>query len=48
LKQMGYKPSPEFTQILEELKKAKLDGEIETKEEELDYIKKRFPREETQ
>ena len=47
LKQMGYKPSPEFTQILEELKKAKLDGEIETREEELDYIRKRFPREET-
>jgi len=43
LKQMGYKPSPEFTQILEELKKAKLDGEIETKEEELDYIKDKFP-----
>ncbi len=48
LKQMGYKPSPEFTQILEELKKAKLDGEIETREEELNYINKRFPREETQ
>ena len=47
LKQMGYKPSPEFTQILEEIKKAKLDGEIETEEEELVYIKKRFPREKT-
>lgn len=48
LRQMGYKPSPRFTQILEEIKKAKLDGEMETKEEELDYIKRRFPREETQ
>jgi len=42
LKKMGYKPSPLFKKILEEVKKAKLNGQIKTKEEEINYVRKRF------
>ena len=42
LKKMGYRPSPEFSRILEEAKKAKLDGSIKTREEEIDFIRKNF------
>ena len=45
LKRMGYKPSPKFTQILEEIKKARLDGRVGTKAEEIKYIRDNFPRE---
>lgn len=42
LKKMNYKPSPRFSKILEEVKKAKLDGTLETKQEEIEFIKKNF------
>ena len=46
LKKIGYKPSPKFKEILEEVKKVKLDGLLTTKKEEMDYIKIKFSREE--
>ncbi|MBA7642568.1 A-adding tRNA nucleotidyltransferase [subsurface metagenome] len=46
LKNMGYKPSPRFSQILEEVKRARLDGVVKNKKEEINYIKEKFPPEE--
>ncbi|MFQ6066876.1 MAG: CBS domain-containing protein, partial [bacterium] len=43
LKRLGYPPSPRFSQILEELRKARLDGRIRTKEEEIEYVRNNFP-----
>ena len=43
LKRLGYSPSPRFSQILEELKKTRLDGRIKTKEEEIKYVRDNFP-----
>jgi len=43
LKRMGYRPSPKFRQILNEVKKARLDGKVRTKEEEISYIREKFP-----
>ncbi len=43
LKRLGYPPSPRFSQILEELKKARLDGRIKTKEEAIKYVRDNFP-----
>ena len=48
LKRMGYKPSPKFTQILEEVKKARLDERVKTKAEEIKYIRDNFPQEESE
>jgi len=42
LKKMGYHPSPKFSCILEKVKKAKLDGVISTKKEEIEFIRKNF------
>ena len=46
LKRLGYLPSPRFSQILQELKKARLDGRIKTKEEEIKYVRDNFSPEE--
>jgi len=46
LKSMGYKPSPRFSQILEEVRRARLDGLVKNKKEEINYIKEKFPPEE--
>ncbi|MFQ5834725.1 MAG: CBS domain-containing protein [bacterium] len=43
LKCLGYPPSPRLGQILEELKKARLDGRVKTKEEEIKYVRDNFP-----
>ena len=43
LKRLGYSPSPRFGQILDELKKARLDGRIKTKEEEIKFVRNNFP-----
>ncbi|MBC7188671.1 hypothetical protein H5U35_00415, partial [Candidatus Aerophobetes bacterium] len=43
LKKMGYLPSPRFAQILEEVKKARLDGALCTKEDEIKFIREKFP-----
>jgi tRNA nucleotidyltransferase (CCA-adding enzyme) len=45
LKRMGYKPSPKFSKILKEIKKARLDGKVKTKEEEISYLREKFPQE---
>ena len=42
LKKIGYKPSPKFSRILEEVKKARLNEIVKTKEEEISFIKKKF------
>jgi len=42
LKRMNFKPSPKFSFILEEVKKAKLNGIVKTKQEEIEFIKKKF------
>ncbi len=40
LKNMGLEPGPHYRQIIERLKKAVLDGEVRTPQEELDYVVK--------
>ena len=45
LKRMGYKPSPRFKEILEAVKRARLDGKVRTKEEEIKYVRENFPSE---
>lgn len=36
---LGYKPGPNFKLVLEEVKKAKMNGELKTREEELELVK---------
>jgi tRNA nucleotidyltransferase (CCA-adding enzyme) len=43
LKQMGYKPGPQFKQILETLFAATLDGQIHTRKQAEVFLKKHFP-----
>ena len=44
LKAMGYHPGPLFKKIQETLLEAKLDGEVKTKQEEINYVTKNFPK----
>jgi len=39
---MGYKPGPFFKEILEGLLEAKLEGDVSTKEDEIEFVKDRF------
>lgn len=43
LMQMGYKPGPEFKEILKTLRFARMDELISTKEEEIELVTSRFP-----
>ena len=43
LKLMGYRPGPVFKKIMSNLLEAKLDGEVKTKQDEVDYVKRKFP-----
>jgi tRNA nucleotidyltransferase (CCA-adding enzyme) len=43
LKKMGYKSGPIYKTILNHLLEAKLDGEVETRENEIKFIKKNYP-----
>lgn len=43
LKDMGYRPSPQFHVMLNRILYARLDGEVHTKEEEKRLVKKEFP-----
>ncbi|MEW5800643.1 MAG: CBS domain-containing protein [bacterium] len=43
LKCMGYRPGPAFRKILDNLLEAKLDGEIKTRQDEVDYVKQKSP-----
>lgn len=47
LKKMGYKPGPLFRTILDSLLTARLDNEVKTKADEIKYVKKKFPKEES-
>ena len=47
LKAMDYPPGPQFKAILNELLTARLDGVVETRQEEQEFIKKHFPLPET-
>jgi tRNA nucleotidyltransferase (CCA-adding enzyme) len=43
LKKMGYKSGPIYKTILNHLLEAKLDGEVDTKADEIAFIKKNYP-----
>ena len=43
LKEMGYQPGPIFKQILHHLFLARLDGEVESREDEITMVKQTFP-----
>jgi tRNA nucleotidyltransferase (CCA-adding enzyme) len=42
LKSLGYQPGPIFKKIMGNILEAKLDGEVKTKEDEVDYVKRKF------
>jgi tRNA nucleotidyltransferase (CCA-adding enzyme) len=42
LKQLGYRPGPIFKTILETLVLARLDGEVDTREDEIEMVKRTF------
>ncbi len=42
LKRLGFTPGPLYRKILDSVKKARLDGLLHTKEEEIEYVKKNF------
>jgi len=44
LKAMGYQPSPRFHHIMNEVTRARLDGIVQSKEDELKLVRERFPR----
>ncbi len=44
LKSMGYQPGPIFKKIQETLLEAKLDGEVKTKQDEVNYVIQKFTR----
>lgn len=48
LKRMGYKPSPLFARILRETKRAKLNGALKTKKDEIEFVRKNFGQGDTQ
>ncbi|THB77553.1 MAG: CBS domain-containing protein [Desulfobulbaceae bacterium] len=43
LKKLGYRPGPIFKNILHTLLLARLDGDVATKQDELDLVTKRYP-----
>jgi tRNA nucleotidyltransferase (CCA-adding enzyme) len=43
LKSMGYTPGPLFKKILTACLEERLEGKIESREQEIDFVKKRFP-----
>jgi tRNA nucleotidyltransferase (CCA-adding enzyme) len=43
LKSLGYRPGPIFKKIMKDLLEAKLDGEVKTRQDEVDYVKRKFP-----
>jgi len=44
LKSMGYQPGPIFKKIQRTLLEAKLDGEVKTKQDEVNYVIQKFTR----
>jgi tRNA nucleotidyltransferase (CCA-adding enzyme) len=45
LKSLGYAAGPIYRRILERLLQARLDNEVESREEEIDFVKSRYPAE---
>lgn len=43
LKALGYEPSPMFSKIFQELLKERIKGNIKTKDDEIEWVKKLFP-----
>ncbi len=43
LKEMGYQPGPVFKKILHRLFLARLDGEVESREDEINLVTQTFP-----
>lgn len=43
LKNMGYKPGPLFNKILKAILDARLEGQIKSREEEIKFVKEKFP-----
>jgi tRNA nucleotidyltransferase (CCA-adding enzyme) len=43
LKKMGYSPGPLYTEILKAVLDERLEGNIKSREEEVQFVKKRFP-----
>ncbi len=43
LKSLGYRPGPVFKKIMSNLLEAKLDEEVKTRQDEVDYVKQKFP-----
>jgi tRNA nucleotidyltransferase (CCA-adding enzyme) len=39
---MGHKPGPLFKEIFDSILEAKLDGDVSTKEDEIEFVKGRF------
>jgi tRNA nucleotidyltransferase (CCA-adding enzyme) len=39
---MGHKPGPLFKEIFDSILEAKLDGDVSTKEDEIEFVKERF------
>jgi len=42
LRRMGYKPGPVYAEILQSLLRAKLDGKLQNRQEEVEYVLHRF------
>ncbi|NPA94966.1 MAG: polya polymerase, partial [Thermodesulfobacteria bacterium] len=42
LKRLGFTPGPLYRNILESLREERLDGRIHSKEQELEFVKKKF------
>jgi hypothetical protein len=42
LTRMGYAPGPIYTEILQELLRARLDEELHSHQEELEYVQEKF------
>jgi hypothetical protein len=40
---MGYSPGPMFKKILGRIIEEKLEGRVQTREEEIEFIRKHFP-----
>ena len=43
MKGMGLKPGPLFKTILRSILEARLEGKIKSREDEMDFVKKKFP-----
>lgn len=43
LVELGYRPGPGIGEVLEKIKILKLDGELESREDEVNYVLANFP-----